>query len=209
MPEVFFVNVNLREGINTDQITSARRKLVSSTACSSCSPLWTINDCLYNCVTLCALHRNNILIFLSRSVIPPVSRSNLVFVVLLFLCHALFCLCYTVFFVFVFLHVSRSFLLITSHSVLLHMTRSPWSVCIQKCFYCRSTASGKDNGACVQCCAGKCAVSFHVTCLVLAGFALEPSDWPQPTETYCERHQRTRFKVSSLCCTCNKRFSTE
>lgn len=97
MPEVFFVNVNLREGINTDQITSARRKLVSSTACSSCSPLWTINDCLYNCVTLCALHRNNILIFLSRSVIPPVSRSNLVFVVLLFLCHALFCLCYTVF----------------------------------------------------------------------------------------------------------------
>jgi len=98
MPEVFFVNVNLREGINTDQITSARRKLVSSTACSSCSPLWTINDCLYNCVTLCALHRNDILIFLSRSVIPPVSRSNLVFVVLLFLCHALFCLCYTVFF---------------------------------------------------------------------------------------------------------------
>ena len=31
MPEVFFVNVNLREEINTDQITSARRKLVSST----------------------------------------------------------------------------------------------------------------------------------------------------------------------------------
>jgi len=65
-----------------------------------------------------------------------------------------------------------------------------------KCFYCRenSVASGKDNGACVQCCAGKCAVSFHVTCFVLAGFGLEPSDWPQPTETYCERHQRTRFK---------------
>ncbi|KAJ7356170.1 Lysine-specific demethylase 4B [Desmophyllum pertusum] len=90
MPEVFFVDVNLREGINTDQITSARKKL--------------------------------------------------------------------------------------------------------KCFYCRSMASGKDNGACVQCCAGKCAVSFHVTCFALAGFELEPSDWPQPTETYCERHQRTRFK---------------
>lgn len=90
VPEVFFVNVNLREGINTDQITSARRKL--------------------------------------------------------------------------------------------------------KCIYCRSSASGKNNGACVQCCAGKCAVSFHVTCLVLAGFVLEPSDWPQPTEIYCERHQRTRFK---------------
>lgn len=65
-----------------------------------------------------------------------------------------------------------------------------------KCFYCRSssTASGRENGACVQCCAGKCAVSFHVTCFVLAGFVLEPSDWPQPTETYCERHLRTRFK---------------
>lgn len=69
---------------------------------------------------------------------------------------------------------------------------------LQKCFYCRSTVSGKDNGACVQCCAGKCAVSFHVTCIVLAGFVLEPSDWPQPTETYCERHQRTRVKVSWL-----------
>lgn len=79
---------------------------------------------------------------------------------------------------------------------------------IQKCIYCRSSASGKNNGACVQCCAGKCAVSFHVTCLVLAGFVLEPSDWPQPTEIYCERHQRTRFKVSSLCGTCNKQFST-
>ena len=86
---------------------------------------------------------------------------------------------------------------------------SLWFVCMQKCFYCRSTTSGKNNGACAQCCAGKCAVSFHVTCLVLAGFALEPSDWPQPTETYCERHQRTRFKVSSFCYTCNKQFSTE
>ena len=68
---------------------------------------------------------------------------------------------------------------------------------VQKCFYCRSSsaANSKDNGACVQCCAGKCAVSFHVTCFVLAGFVLEPSDWPQPTETYCEMHQRTRFKV--------------
>ena len=34
VPEVFFVNVNLREGINTDQITSARRKLVSGEAFS-------------------------------------------------------------------------------------------------------------------------------------------------------------------------------
>ena len=32
MPEVFFVDVNLREGINTDQITSARKKLVSRAA---------------------------------------------------------------------------------------------------------------------------------------------------------------------------------
>lgn len=65
-----------------------------------------------------------------------------------------------------------------------------------KCYYCRSSLLGsvKENGACVQCCAGKCAVSFHVTCFVLAGFGLEPSDWPQPTETYCERHQRSKFK---------------
>lgn len=33
MPEVFFVDVNLREGINTDQITSARKKLVSGIPC--------------------------------------------------------------------------------------------------------------------------------------------------------------------------------
>lgn len=143
--------------------------------------------CYTSCVTLQSSVRSSSLL---------VSRSFFLFV--------LYC-----FFFFFFLHASRSFLLIISHSVLLHVTRSPWFVCIQKCFYCRSTASGRDNGACVQCCAGKCAVSFHVTCLVLAGFALEPSDWPQPTETYCERHQRTRFKVSSLCCTCNKRFSTE
>lgn len=63
-----------------------------------------------------------------------------------------------------------------------------------KCFYCKTSSAQKENGACVQCCAGKCAVSFHVTCLLLAGFSLEPNDWPQPTETYCERHQRTRFK---------------
>ena len=31
MPEVFFVDVNLRETINTSQVTAARRKLVSNT----------------------------------------------------------------------------------------------------------------------------------------------------------------------------------
>ena len=95
--------------------------------------------------------------------------------------------------------LSRYLVVIMSPCVLLIVSRSVLFFFIQKCFYCRSTASGKDNGACVQCCAGKCAVSFHVTCFVLAGFALEPSDWPQPTETYCERHQRTRFKVSIFC----------
>ncbi|XP_073227774.1 lysine-specific demethylase 4C-like isoform X1 [Porites lutea] len=65
-----------------------------------------------------------------------------------------------------------------------------------KCYYCRSRlqSSGKDQGACVQCCAGKCAVSYHVTCFVMAGFGLEASDWPQPTETYCDRHQKSRTK---------------
>ena len=121
MPEVFFENVNRREGINTSPITPARRKLVSNT--------------------------------------PT---------------------------------------LFLSYFPAILMTYALFYVIIQKCFFCRlsSATSGKDNGACVQCCAGKCAVSFHVTCFVLAGFGLEPSDWPQPTETYCERHQRTRFKVS-------------
>ena len=74
------------------------------------------------------------------------------------------------------------------------------SVDTQKCYYCRSRlqSSGKDQGACVQCCAGKCAVSYHVTCFVMAGFGLEASDWPQPTETYCDRHQKSRTKVSHL-----------
>lgn len=109
------------------------------------------------------------------------------------ICHALvFCLCHAVVLIF-----SRFLVVIVSPCVLFIVFRSVLLFLLQKCFYCRSTASGKDNnGACVQCCAGKCAVSFHVTCFVLAGFALEPSDWPQPTETFCERHQRTRFKVS-------------
>ena len=34
LPEASFVNVNLREKVNTAQITPARRKLVSSTAFS-------------------------------------------------------------------------------------------------------------------------------------------------------------------------------
>lgn len=119
MPEVFFVDVNLREGINTSQITAARKKLVSNMSTLFLS-FYSFLSCLD---AICSLSK-------------------------------------------------------------------------QKCSYCRSSlvASG-NNGACVQCCAGKCAISFHVTCFVLAGFGLEPSDWPQPTETYCERHQRTRFKV--------------
>ena len=66
MPEVFFVNVNLREGINTDQITSARRKLVSS---SLFNLLGNINDCFFNCVTPCSLQQS-------------------------FFCHALLVLCF-------------------------------------------------------------------------------------------------------------------
>lgn len=72
MPEVFFVNVNLREGINTDQITSARRKLVSS---SLFNLLGNVNDCFFICVTPCSLQHS---FFLSRSV-STVFWSNLVF----------------------------------------------------------------------------------------------------------------------------------
>ena len=53
VPEVFFVNVNLREGINTDQITSARKKLVSSEAFSVLNLHRKLNDC--SIVTLCTV----------------------------------------------------------------------------------------------------------------------------------------------------------
>lgn len=131
-------------------------------------------------------------LFLSRSV-STVFWSNLEF--------QLFAFCVTLFsFVCVMLCSACVTLLSVDYVTIIfvNVTRSGFSFGIQKCFYCRSTSGGADNGACVQCCAGKCAVSFHVTCIVLAGFALEPSDWPQPTETYCERHQRTRVKVSWL-----------
>ena len=36
MPEVSFTDVNLRDGINTSQITSARRKLVSDAQVTGC-----------------------------------------------------------------------------------------------------------------------------------------------------------------------------
>lgn len=55
VPEVFFVNVNLREGINTDQITSARRKLVSSTDFFLFNFVGKVNVCFCNCVTPCTV----------------------------------------------------------------------------------------------------------------------------------------------------------
>ena len=58
MPEVFFVNVNLREGINTDQITSARRKLVSSPDFFLFNRLGKVNVCLCNCVLHCSLQHS-------------------------------------------------------------------------------------------------------------------------------------------------------
>lgn len=55
VPEVFFVNVNLREGINTDQITSARRKLVSGTDFFLFNLFGKVNVCFCNCVTPCTV----------------------------------------------------------------------------------------------------------------------------------------------------------
>ena len=68
MPEVFFVNVNLREGINTDQITSARRKLVSSPDFFLFYLLGKVNVCLCNCVTPCTV-RCNILSFFCHALL--------------------------------------------------------------------------------------------------------------------------------------------
>ncbi|KXJ18313.1 lysine-specific demethylase 4A [Exaiptasia diaphana] len=62
-----------------------------------------------------------------------------------------------------------------------------------KCSICHSVSGSKES-ACVQCCAGKCATAYHVTCYIMAGNRLEPSDWPQPVETYCDRHRRDKFK---------------
>ena len=65
MPEVFFVNVNLREGINTDQITSARRKLVSSPDFFLYNLLGKVNVCLCKCVTPCTVLCNILFFFVT------------------------------------------------------------------------------------------------------------------------------------------------
>jgi len=62
-----------------------------------------------------------------------------------------------------------------------------------KCNYCRRSSNGTtNNGACVQCAAGKCAQSFHVTCSFHNGVSLHAGDWPLPVESYCQKHDRAK-----------------
>eukprot|EP00794_Sanderia_malayensis_P007810 gene7809-8656_t len=63
-----------------------------------------------------------------------------------------------------------------------------------RCVYCRrSSSEGVNNGACVQCIAGKCAHSFHITCGFQNGIPLYSGDWPMPLEFMCRQHAKTRF----------------
>ena len=64
---------------------------------------------------------------------------------------------------------------------------------LQKCNYCRRSSNGTtNNGACVQCAAGKCAQSFHVTCSFHNGVSLHAGDWPLPVESYCQKHDKAK-----------------
>ncbi|XP_048585071.1 lysine-specific demethylase 4C isoform X2 [Nematostella vectensis] len=65
-----------------------------------------------------------------------------------------------------------------------------------RCSICNEPPASVTRSACVQCCAGKCATSFHVTCCLLTSKPLEPSDWPQPISTYCDRHRRDKYKAA-------------
>ncbi|EDO35083.1 predicted protein [Nematostella vectensis] len=65
-----------------------------------------------------------------------------------------------------------------------------------RCSICNEPPASVTRSACVQCCAGKCATSFHVTCCLLTSKPLEPSDWPQPISTYCGRHRRDKYKAA-------------
>ncbi|XP_078573890.1 lysine-specific demethylase 4C-like isoform X2 [Branchiostoma floridae x Branchiostoma japonicum] len=65
-----------------------------------------------------------------------------------------------------------------------------------KCCYCKKIMKkGVNMGACIQCSAGKCALSFHVTCAHAAGMAMEPGDWPFSVYVICQRHTCNRERT--------------
>ena len=44
----------------------------------------------------------------------------------------------------------------------------------------------------MQCVAGKCAQSFHVTCSFHNGVSLYTGDWPLSVEPYCHKHEKAK-----------------
>ncbi|XP_014668968.1 PREDICTED: lysine-specific demethylase 4A-like isoform X2 [Priapulus caudatus] len=59
-----------------------------------------------------------------------------------------------------------------------------------KCTFCYAWMKYKQpaSQACIQCSAGKCSMSFHVTCAVAAGILFENCDWPFLIYVACPRH---------------------
>lgn len=66
-----------------------------------------------------------------------------------------------------------------------------------KCSYCHKMMNRftKINGICIQCSAGKCSLSFHVTCGHVAGVTFETCDWPVPVYITCTRHTANKEKM--------------
>ncbi|XP_067137574.1 lysine-specific demethylase 4A-like isoform X2 [Centruroides vittatus] len=66
-----------------------------------------------------------------------------------------------------------------------------------KCSYCHKMFSNFNlvNGICIQCSAGKCSLSFHVTCGYMAGVTFETCDWPVPVYITCTRHTANKEKM--------------
>uniref|UniRef100_A0A6F9DFV9 [histone H3]-trimethyl-L-lysine(9) demethylase n=1 Tax=Phallusia mammillata TaxID=59560 RepID=A0A6F9DFV9_9ASCI len=65
-----------------------------------------------------------------------------------------------------------------------------------KCSYCKDNKFKQTSGVCLQCCAVKCAVSFHTTCAHAAGIPIEPGNWPFPVYIHCREH--AMMKITGL-----------
>lgn len=71
---------------------------------------------------------------------------------------------------------------------------------LQKCFYCYNLVKDTDKwGVCVQCSAGRCTTSFHVTCAMAAEVLFETGDFPFMVYITCNKHTANKGKVSLFC----------
>ncbi len=74
---------------------------------------------------------------------------------------------------------------------------APLPLCsLQKCGYCcgflADRAAPEVDGGLVQCSAGKCTMSYHVTCGHAAGVVFEPGELPYPVYMVCHKHLGNR-----------------